>query len=174
MRSCYFLVGVIFFISCNKIPDCTDCQAEVFINDNLFEVDNVRAYGQSISSDRFTFNFSKEDNSGIIREGFSVSRIPKSEGSYSVISTLDRLDFSEPAIGSYITYIADGDVIGYFYKPDTNFVQNVEVINWNPDEGFVEGQINGTYVHDGGPTTDPDTIVISTNVFKIQWEGNRE
>jgi len=174
MKLFYLILIAVFLFGCYKIPDCTDCQSEVYIDGNLFEFDNVRAYGISSSPERFTLNFSRKDDLGIVREGFSVSRIPKDEGNYPVISTLDRLDFSEPAIGSYITYVADGDVIGYYYKPDTNFVQTVEVINWNPDAGFVEGQIDGTYVYDGGPASDPDTIVINTNLFKIQWEGNRE
>jgi len=89
---------------------------------------------------------------------------------YQIIPELDSV---MSVIGRYTTYVDDGDVIGFIYKPDVKFNQSVEIVNWNPDEGFVEGRINGTYIHDGGPATDPDTIVIGTNVFKIQWEGNR-
>ena len=171
MRSYYLLLGVIFFISCNKIPDCTDCQAEVYINDTLFEFDNVRAYGLSSSPDRFTLNFSRKDDFGIVRDGFSVDRIPKSEGVYQIAAELDTVG---SVMGRYTTYISDGDVLGLIYKPDLKFEQSVEILNWNPDEGFVEGQLIGTYMTDGGPAFDPDTLVINTNLFKIQWEGNRE
>jgi len=134
MKLFYLILIAVFLFGCNKIPDCTDCQLEVYIDGNLFEFDNVRAYGISSSPERFTLNFSKKDDFGIVREGFSVFRIPKIEGVYQVVSERDTVG---SVVGRYTTYFADGDVLGFIYKPDSIYEQSVEVLNWNPDEGFV-------------------------------------
>jgi len=171
--SCYFFF-LLFMLQlvatgCKKYPDCEDCQLSIKFGNEVFDYNRVSARENSSLEDRFSIYIGIVDQNDILRESLFLYNILEEEGIYPTVSVLDWEEV--PAYfsrGGLHTYLLDGDVAGKSYHPDTNYTNYIEIYDWNPDEGYVEGQIVGTYIQDENHVFEADTLEISTNIFRIQ------
>ena len=168
-----FLMIQILSSGCNKnkYPECEGCQLDIKFGDQDFKYNTANAREGSSVEDRFSIFIGFEDEFGILREVLNVSNIIEREGVYPTTNIFNIMDLPENySVGGFRTYLLDGDVGGKTYQPDSSFTNYIEIFDWNPEEGYVEGQIVGTYIQKENHIYDADTLEITTNIFKIKLE----
>ena len=169
--SLLILLCVVMF-SCNRTPDCDDCQASIYFGDHTFDYQEIDVQEGS-NGTTFSLKFYIFDDFGVLREQLNIGGMPKKEGTFKVVSIFDGIPRCEScALGSYYTLVGDGHELGNSYKPDSTFTNVIEILDWNPDEGYVSGNIDCTLVQPpNGLYPEPDTIIVTAELFKIAYPG---